>query len=256
MGLGSVPLAELLGPDLATDWPELQELQDQENLSVVAADLLDLDRCLQLVSQVFEVASDPQEQESVKKGIAGRLGARRSLVGRDAASPRPLLARPAPHGSTERPDLGLILCLERSKDEGSRSPLVALVDLSLWPDDGRIRAPGAKTKPGVASQPYVLNLCVDPAWRRRGLARRLMTISERFLRDIWGDTQVCLHVEDDQVAANELYERLDYVPVKYTFLASHCTTFLLSLLLPQGCPLSAKHKRVATMRRSSPSQPW
>ena len=211
MGQASVPLAELLGKDLAADWPELEV---GDGLRVVAADLLDLDRCLTLVSQVFQVKSDPGEIESVKKGIAGRLGARRSLVGRDAASPRPLLARPALPGSTERPDLGLVLCLERL--DNPEGPLVALVDLSLWPDDGRVRAPGAKTKPGVASKPYVLNLCVDPSFRRRGLARKLMGISERLLRDVWGDTEVCLHVEDDQVAANELYERLNYVPVKYT----------------------------------------
>eukprot|EP00439_Symbiodinium_sp_Y106_P046370 s1435_g5.t3 len=209
----SVQLAELLGPELAADWPELQAVQN-EGLSVVAADLLDLDRCLKLVSQVFRVSDS--EEESVKKGIAGRLGARRSLVGLDAASPRPLLARPAPKGSDERPDLGLVLCLERL---GNAQPedFAGLVDLSLWPDDGRIRAPGAKTKPGVASKPYVLNLCVDPAYRRRGLARKLMGISERLMCDIWGDSEVCLHVEDDQVAANELYERLDYVPVKYTY---------------------------------------
>ena len=46
---------------------------------------------LKLVSQVFRVSGS--EEEGVKKGIAGRLGARRSLVGLDAASPRPLLAR-------------------------------------------------------------------------------------------------------------------------------------------------------------------
>lgn len=212
MTRGSVSLAELLGPELAADWPELQAVES-EGLSVVAADLLDLDRCLKLVSQVFRVSDS--EVESVKKGIAGRLGARRSLVGLDAASPRPLLARPAPKGSDERPDLGLVLCLERRSTQPE--DFAGLVDLSLWPDDGRIRAPGAKTKPGVASKPYVLNLCVDPAYRRRGLARKLMGISERLMCDIWGDSEVSLHVEDDQIAANELYERLDYVPVKYTY---------------------------------------
>ena len=216
MTRGSVSLAELLGPELAADWPELQAVES-EGLSVVAADLLDLDRCLKLVSQVFRVSDS--EVESVKKGIAGRLGARRSLVGLDAASPRPLLARPAPKGSDERPDLGLVLCLERRSTQPE--DFAGLVDLSLWPDDGRIRAPGAKTKPGVASKPYVLNLCVDPAYRRRGLARKLMGISERLMCDIWGDSEVCLHVEDDQIAANELYERLDYVPVKYTLLRLH-----------------------------------
>ena len=154
----------------AQDWSELQ----LEGMQVVAADLMDLERCMGIVAPVFNVKmDDPGEVESVKKGlwvvksdlfissclsnvttatssldivmysghshglsmiiqqffhvfsmffpcfprcpqvpppkgIAGRLGARRSLVGRDAASPRPRLARPALQGSTERPELGLV----------------------------------------------------------------------------------------------------------------------------------------------------
>lgn len=201
-------MAELLGPELEKDWDELHI----EGMKVVAADLSDIERCMQIVAPVFNVKMDDlSEVESVKKGIAGRLGARRSLVGLDAASPRPLLSRPAPHGSAERPELGLVLALE---DEDSA--FVALVDLSLWPDDGRVRAPNATSKPGVPSKPYILNLCVDPDFRRKGLARRLMNISERLIRDIWGDTEIYLHVEDDQVAANYLYEAIGYVPLKYT----------------------------------------
>ncbi|CAL1157024.1 unnamed protein product [Cladocopium goreaui] len=205
----AVPLAELLGPELAADWSGSLEV---EGMQVVAADLMDLERCMGLVAPVFNVKmDDPGEVESVKKGIAGRLGARRSLVGRDAASPRPRLARPAPHGSTERPELGLVIALQRNAD------FVALVDLSLWPDDGRVRAPGATSKPGVPSKPYILNLCVEPDFRRQGLARRLMKVSERLIRDVWGDTEIYLHVEDDQVAANYLYEKIGYVPLKYTY---------------------------------------
>lgn len=205
-----MPLAELLGPELAADWSELQF----EGMQVVAADLMDLERCMGIVAPVFNVKmDDPGEVESVKKGIAGRLGARRSLVGRDAASPRPRLARPVPHGSSERPELGLVIALQRD----AATDFVALVDLSLWPDDGRVRAPGASSKPGVPSKPYILNLCVDPEFRRQGLARRLMTVSERLIRDVWGDTEIYLHVEDDQVAANYLYEKIGYVPLKYTY---------------------------------------
>jgi len=201
----------LLGPELAKDWDELHI----EGMRVVAADLSDIERCMQIVAPVFNVKMDDlSEVESVKKGIAGRLGARRSLVGLDAASPRPLLSRPAPHGSAERPEFGLVLALE---DTETLDAFVALVDLSLWPDDGRVRAPNATSKPRVPSKPYILNLCVDPNFRRKGLARRLMNISERLIRDIWGDTEIYLHVEDDQVAANYLYEAIGYVPLKYTY---------------------------------------
>ncbi|CAJ1346322.1 unnamed protein product [Effrenium voratum] len=198
-GLRAVPLAELLGPNFA--WPELEV----EGFRVVAADLGDLDRAMAIVAPVFEVnLEDAAEAESVRKGIAGRLGALRSLVGLDAANPRPRLTRPRPRGSVEVPELGLVLALEAGAAE--RPAFVALVDLSLWPSDGRVRAPGARSKPGVASAPYVLNLCVEPSWRRRGLARKLMAVLERLVRD----------VEDEQGAANCLYENLNYVPMKYT----------------------------------------
>ena len=214
----SVPLSELLG-DIAANWEELEELQsfklkddvDASPLEVVAADLSDLDRCMDIVVPVFGVKTE--ELESVKKGIAMRLGARRSLVGRDAASPRPRMARPIPFESPEIPELGLVLALK----DPSELSFVALVDLSLWPNDGRVRAPGAKSKPGVASLPYVLNLCVAPEFRRRGLARRLMKVLERLVRDVWGDAEIYLHVEDEQIAANLLYEALGYVPLKYTY---------------------------------------
>jgi len=96
-------------------------------------------------------------------------------------------------------------------------PLAALVDLSLWPNDGRVRAPGARSKPGVASRPYMLNLCVAPAYRRRGLARALLDLTERVVRDVWGDSDIFLHVEDDKAPANALYEAMGYAPVKYVY---------------------------------------
>lgn len=95
----AVLLAELLGE---IHWDELA-VEDQ--LTVVVADLSDVERCMEIVVPVFEVKTE--ELESVRRGLAGRLGARRSLVGPDAAAPRPKLSRPAPHGSTEGPELGL-----------------------------------------------------------------------------------------------------------------------------------------------------
>ncbi|CAE8608928.1 unnamed protein product, partial [Polarella glacialis] len=108
-----------------------------------------------------------------------------------------------------------VLALESTSAE--RQPFAGLVDLSLWPDDGRVRAPGARSKPGACSKPYVLNLCIDPAYRRRGLARALMALCERVVRDVWVDSVMLLHVEDDKVPANTMYENMNYSPVKYTF---------------------------------------
>ena len=49
------------------DWKE--ELEIPGDLQLVAADLLDLDRCMRIVAPVFNVKmEDPAEVESVKKG--------------------------------------------------------------------------------------------------------------------------------------------------------------------------------------------
>ena len=50
----------------AQDWSELQ----LEGMQVVAADLMDLERCMGIVAPVFNVKmDDPGEVESVKKGL-------------------------------------------------------------------------------------------------------------------------------------------------------------------------------------------
>lgn len=182
----------------------------------MTTDLGDLSRCYKLVAQVFSVQK--ADAESVNRGIAERMGARRSVLGADAAAPRPFLRRPSPLGSTDPPDLGLVLAYAPQGDP--YGPLAALVDISLWPDDGRVRAPGAVSKPGVASQPYMLNLCVDPQFRRRGVAQALLDLAERVVRDVWGDGHIYLHVEDDKLPANALYEATGYVPMKYTYDAA------------------------------------
>eukprot|EP00933_Yihiella_yeosuensis_P058282 TRINITY_DN58655_c0_g1_i1.p1 TRINITY_DN58655_c0_g1~~TRINITY_DN58655_c0_g1_i1.p1 ORF type:complete len:417 (+),score=101.29 TRINITY_DN58655_c0_g1_i1:69-1319(+) len=219
--ISAVPVAELLPPGIAASWPELDV--PVEGLQAVAADLSDVDRIMEIVAPVFNVgkkkdgSDDPEEAGSVVKGIQERLGSMRSLLARDADNPKPLIGRPAPLGSTTctRPDIGLVLGFEPIS-QSTRS-FAALMDLSIWPDDGRVRLPGARSKPGVCGRPYVLNLCVAPEYRRRGLARALMSLSERIARDIWGDDQILLHVEDDKLPANALYENMGYAPMKYTF---------------------------------------
>lgn len=209
----AVPLAELLPEEVAASWPEMT--MPVPELEVVAADLGDLDRCVALVSEVFSVQAGDSD---VGRGLAGRLGGRRSVIGAAAARPRPRLQRPIPRGSAERPDLGVVLALrDAATADDDEAPFAGLVDLSLWPSDGRVRAPGASSKPGLASRPYVLNLCVAPTYLRKGLGRALMALSERIVSNVWGDDEFYLHVEDDKVPANALYEAMGYIAQDYTY---------------------------------------
>merc|ERR1712138_208298 len=62
-----------------------------------------------------------------------------------------------------------------------------------------------------------LNLCVSPAYRRRGLAEALLAVTERVLVDAWRDDEFYLHVEDDKAPANALYEAQGYEALDYEF---------------------------------------
>jgi len=59
-------------------------------------------------------------------------------------------------------------------------------------------------------QPVVFNLCVAPAARRRGIARRLLSQCESAAQR-WGEGGLFLKVEHDNAAALALYRRLGYV---------------------------------------------
>ena len=59
-------------------------------------------------------------------------------------------------------------------------------------------------------QPVVFNLCVAPAARRRGIARRLLSQCESAAQR-WGEGGLFLKVEHDNAAALSLYRRLGYV---------------------------------------------
>lgn len=185
------------------EWPELVA---PDGLETVALEGEDVDAAMELLAEVF-----PAADAETRKALADRLGARRSLVG-DGSALRSL-RRPVPLGSTERPESGLVLAYVPS---GGGNP-VAMVDISLWPNDSRVRAPGARSKAGVPSLPYMLNLCVSKGQRRRGLARQLLLATERIISDCWGDSGIYLHVEDDEEAANALYEVTGYEGLDYEY---------------------------------------
>ena len=55
------------------------------------------------------------------------------------------------------------------------------------------------------------NLAVNKAYRRRGIAKALLSICEKKVRDDWGKQTLHLEVRDDNIAAKELYFGCGYI---------------------------------------------
>jgi ribosomal protein S18 acetylase RimI-like enzyme len=94
---------------------------------------------------------------------------------------------------------GLVeICLE--KPRGSLAPPIRLP----W------------THPNVETdEPYLCNLCVADAYRRRGLAKLLCEVGEQLVANQWNKDIMYLHVEKNNTAARQLYEsvlRYDMTP--------------------------------------------
>jgi ribosomal protein S18 acetylase RimI-like enzyme len=97
---------------------------------------------------------------------------------------------------------------------------VGVAEVSMQPCDGRtspVFPPPklAKKLLGMIHpcQPYVSNVLVDPAYRRRGIGGALMAGCEAQVR-AWGYSQVYLHVDIECEDALSLYRRRGYTAVR------------------------------------------
>jgi len=99
--------------------------------------------------------------------------------------------------------VGLIeLCLD--KPNGLLSPPFRPVDFF-----GLL--PTGKVNKGSTYAPYLCNLSVAKEFRRKGLGKMLCQVSERVAKDMWGYKDMYLHVQEENVAAQKLYESMGYV---------------------------------------------
>eukprot|EP00741_Cyanophora_paradoxa_P009383 tig00000144_g9089.t1 len=127
-------------------------------------------------------------------------------------SPQELAAFPVLRGEMlvnlkktfHRPDLLCVVAVERGSEA-----LVASIDVAILPPrrglftaewEGSVRA-------------YISNLTVEAAFRRRGIARELVTIAERLASKV-GARHAYLHVFEDNDTARVVYERMAYRPDK------------------------------------------
>jgi ribosomal-protein-alanine N-acetyltransferase len=113
-------------------------------------------------------------------------------------------------------DLWALWNLQRRCFSGSQAyGLVTLSMLYFWPKAQILVAWSGERPAGCVvgdareGQARILNLCVDPDFRRRGVGSLLLSTAEAVL----GMDQVTLMVEDKNLGAQELYRSHGYLPV-------------------------------------------
>jgi ribosomal protein S18 acetylase RimI-like enzyme len=122
---------------------------------------------------------------------------------------------------------------EQLNSENDQSPndVIATVELRLQPCDAKIPFSlpwidwierklasymsvfGSQWRLQHDIQPYLSNLCVDEAYRGRGIGRALVRCVENIAETRWGYSKMYLHVDIDNRAAVQLYNEEGYTDV-------------------------------------------
>jgi len=130
------------------------------------------------------------------RGLEWRLGSR-------LQAPTPALAL----------DSSLLLALTHVQT----GEMVATAELSLRPRDGRLPAefavPPLFLLHSAGLAPYLCNLAVRRGFRRRRIARRLLSSCERLVSSEWQQSELYLHVDLLNQAAAALYRSEGYEPL-------------------------------------------
>lgn len=172
----------------------------------------DLELVADLVEESFErlLASKFASEESLGAlaGLWNRwvswsdrqltLGALRVRLARFLRSPT--LRRPALDVAEEW-SVGVLL-VPATGHEGAQPPAAYFELCLLPPDSGRppARPQAGRLPKASVLEPYLQNLCVANAYRRRGVGRSMLAIAEAIAREGWGSKQMYLHTDDDPAA--------------------------------------------------------
>ena len=76
------------------------------------------------------------------------------------------------------------------------------------------RVPNRPTGYKYNPRPYLSDICVDPDWRRRGIARSLIEACESFCSESLDREEVFIRVEKENHAALHMYRSMEYYRVK------------------------------------------
>ena len=97
--------------------------------------------------------------------------------------------------------------------EKGKSNIVGVVEISLEPVDGKLGKPLKfpwSRNPNSNDEAYLCNLCVAQSQRRKGLALLLCQLCEEVVLHVWKKEYIYLHVERNNIPAQELYVGIGY----------------------------------------------
>lgn len=135
-----------------------------------------------------------------------------------------------PDGTPQRPLPRILRKLQvLVVEERDTHGVVACASLSMARCESALPPPFPTSKPFRA---YASNIVVDEAHQREGLAS-LMVMKCELIARIWGEDSLWLHVENDNLAAVSLYDKLNYHPIEYFALYGNGKTELRSKRLPK-----------------------
>lgn len=225
------------GEDLGFYLPEEDDLDDLTAFVVQSfgADAINLSQdfnaveqfLLQPVAGFLNGYSALAAYAEVLTGLRQRLHTRLSHLSIDAPSMSGLESK---EQIREASRSSLVFVVAQTKKD-SGYDILASVELRLELTDGKIpfslpwldRAERRfaswfgwfdnKHSSSIDLQPYLSSLCVDEAFRKRGLGRALVHCCEDVARICWGRDRMYLHVDPDNTAAVQLYESEDYQQV-------------------------------------------
>ena len=163
----------------------------------------------------------------VLAGLNQRLKSRFRKVSVDA----PDLQGLAPDEQVRRAANSSLLFVVANDEGKEGSQIIASVELRLELTDGKIPFSipfldqaerrfaqwiGWQKAPSTDLQPYLSSLCVDEAYRKRGIGKALVHCCEDVARLCWGLDRLYLHVDPANTAAVQLYETEGYLQVNDT----------------------------------------
>ncbi|CAE7855235.1 unnamed protein product [Symbiodinium microadriaticum] len=164
-----------------SDMQELTDLVDESFQRAIQARMVDGGNPLgDLWNGWVSLSERQMTLGAMRKRLAGLLSS-------------PSLRRP----SNDEWNLGVLL-----REKGIQKPPIGYFEICMQKPEGISRR-------SAALEPYLKNLCVSKAYRRRGLGKKLLNLVEAFCRTAWQGSALYLHTDDD-AAAFSLYNSTGY----------------------------------------------